>query len=121
MSRRAAAGLFAAAALALAPGAAGSPVRLSLTPSIVHRGGTVAIRGNADGCPKGDAVSVLSRAFVHTHEFAGVSAVLAKVRAGGVFRASTVIPPGRRPGRYVVTARCGGGNLGVNAHLTVRR
>jgi hypothetical protein len=43
------------------------------------------------------------------------------VRAGGVFRASTVIPRMRKPGRYVVTARCGGGNLGITAHLTVRR
>ncbi len=79
------------------------------------------IRGNADGCPRGNTVLVLSRAFVHTHEFAGVSAVLAKVRAGGGFRATTVIPRTRRPGRYVVTARCGGGNLGVAVHLTIRR
>ena len=112
---------LAAAAFALAPGAAGSAVHLSLTPSIVRPGGTVHIRGNADGCHRGNTVFVLSRAFVHTHEFAGVSAVLAKVRAGGAFRATTVIPRTRRPGRYNVTARCGGGNLGVLAHLTVRR
>jgi hypothetical protein len=121
MSRRAVAGLFAAVVLAVAPGASGSLVALALTPSIVHRGGTVHIHGNADGCAKGNTVFVLSRAFVHTHEFAGVSAVLAKVRAGGVFRASTVIPRTRRLGRYAVTARCGGGNLGITAHLTVRR
>jgi hypothetical protein len=121
VSRRAAALVAAAVALAVAPGAAGSSVRLSLTPSLVHRGGTVVIRGNADGCPRGDTVSVLSRAFVHTHEFAGVFAVLAKVRAGGVFRAATVVPRTRRPGRYNVTARCGGGNLGILVHLTVRR
>ena len=121
MSRLAVAGLFAAVALAVAPGASGSTVALALTPSIVHRGGTVHIHGNADGCGKGATVFVLSRAFVHTHEFAGVSAVLAKVRAGGVFRASTVIPRTRRPGRYNVTARCGGGNLGVLVRLTVRR
>lgn len=92
-----------------------------MSPSIVHRGGTVRIHGNVDGCPRGDAVFVLSRAFVHTHEFAGVSAVYAKVGAGGVFRATTVIPRTRRPGRYTVTARCGGGNLGIAVHLTVRR
>jgi hypothetical protein len=96
-------------------------VALSLTPSVVHRGGTVRIHGNADGCRRGNTVSVLSRAFVHTHEFAGVSAVYARVRAGGVFRATTVIPRTRRPGRYAVTARCGGGNLGVLVHVTVRR
>jgi hypothetical protein len=109
------------AALGAAAGASGSVARLTITPGIVHRGGTVHIRGNADGCPRGDTVFVLSRAFVHTHEFAGVSAVLARVRAGGAFRATTVIPRTRRPGRYNVTARCGGGNLGVLVHLTVRR
>ena len=121
MRSRAVAASLAAVALAWAPGAAASLVALSLSPSIVHRGGTVVIRGNADGCGKGSTVFVLSRAFVHTHEFAGVSAVLAKVRAGGVFRATTVIPRTRRPGRYTVTARCGGGNLGITSHLTVRR
>lgn len=121
MIRRAVAASFAAVALAVAPVASGSLVALALTPSVVHRGGTVHIKGNADGCPKGDTVFVLSRAFVHTHEFAGVSAVLARVRAGGAFRATTVIPRTRKPGRYTVTARCGGGNLGIAAHLTVRR
>jgi len=80
----------------------------------------VTIRGNADGCPVGDTVSVLSRAFAPTHEFAGVPAVLARVRSGGVFRATTRIPRTRRHGSYVVTARCGGGNLGVARHLVVR-
>jgi hypothetical protein len=108
-------------ALAAATVAAASTPWLALSPAIVHRGGTVHVRGNADGCARGNTVFVISRAFVHTHEFAGVSAVLARVRAGGAFRATTVIPRTRRPGRYAVTARCGGGNLGVLVHLTVRR
>jgi hypothetical protein len=102
-------------------GAAGLVVRLTVSPAIVHRGGTVHIRGNADGCARGDTVFVISRAFSRAHEFAGVPAVLARVRSGGAFRATTVIPRRRRPGRYGVTARCGGGNLGVLAHVTVRR
>ena len=110
-----------ALAAAAAAGAAGSAVHLTISPAVVARGGTVHIRGNADGCSRGNTVFVISRAFVHTHEFAGVSAVLARVRAGGAFRATTVIPRTRRPGRYNVTARCGGGNLGVLVHLTVRR
>jgi hypothetical protein len=119
--RAAVAPALATAAIAFAPAAAGSVAHLSLSPSIVRPGGAVHIRGNAAGCGRGATVFVLSRAFVHTHEFAGVSAVLAKVRAGGAFRATTVIPRTRRPGRYNVTARCGGGNLGVLVHLTVRR
>jgi hypothetical protein len=107
--------------LAAAAGASGSGARLTISPASVARGGVVHIRGNVDGCSTGNTVFVISRAFVHTHEFAGVSAVLARVRAGGAFRATTVIPRARRPGRYNVTARCGGGNLGVLVHLTVRR
>jgi hypothetical protein len=109
------------AALAGTARARSTLTSLSLSPAIVHRGGTVHIRGNADGCRVGNTVFVISRAFVHTHEFAGVSAVLARVRTGGAFRATTVIPRTRRPGRYNVSARCGGGNLGVLVHLTVRR
>jgi hypothetical protein len=81
----------------------------------------VAIKGSAGDCRVGNTVSILSRAFVHTHEFAGVPAVLARVRAGGSFRAKTTIPRTRLRDRYVVTARCGGGNLGVTAHLRVIR
>ncbi len=107
-------------ALAAAADAAGSTPHLTISPAVVARGGTVHIRGNADGCSRGNTVFVISRAFVHTHDFAGVSAVLAR-RAGGAFRATTVIPRTRRPGQYTVTARCGGGNLGVLVRLTVRR
>jgi hypothetical protein len=102
-----------------APAVAARP-SLFVSPTTVKRGGTVQIRGNADGCPVGDTVFVLSRAFARTHAFAGVPAVLARVRRGGGFRATTTIPRRRRPARYGVTARCGGGNLGVLAHLTVR-
>jgi hypothetical protein len=111
----------AVAAATAAGGAAAAAVHLTISPAIVHRGGTIHISGNAGGCGVGSTVFVISRAFVHTHEFAGVSAVLARVRVGGAFRATTVIPRGRRPARYNVTARCGGGNLGVLVHVTVRR
>jgi hypothetical protein len=103
----------------VAPAVAARP-SLVVLPATVERGGTVLIRGNADGCRTGNTVFVLSRAFPRTHEFAGVPVVLARVRRGGVFRATTTIPRRRRPGRYGVTARCGGGNLGVLAHMTVR-
>jgi len=98
-----------------------APISLSVSPTTVHAGQMVKIKGSADGCRVGNTVYILSRAFVHTHEFAGVPAVLAKVRAGGSFRATTTIPRSRKAARYVVTARCGGGNLGVTAHLRVIR
>jgi hypothetical protein len=100
--------------------ATASAPSLTLTPSSVKRGHTVLVKGSADGCTAGSTVFILSRAFVHTHDFAGVPAVLARVRYGGSFRVTTRIPATKRPGRYSVTARCGGGNLGVLKHLTVR-
>jgi hypothetical protein len=109
--------------MAVAGGAvAGSTApSLVLTPSKVHRGDTVLISGSAGSCPVGDTVVVISRALSRTHEFAGVPAVWATVREGGRFRVRTRIPPTKPTGRYSVTARCGGGNLGVLARLTVLR
>ena len=101
-----------AAAIGLAPS-------LSVAPATVKRGHLVTIRGSADGCPAGDRVTLISRAFRHAHDFAGLPAVFATVRAGGAFRTTTRIPLGKKPGRYAVTARCGGGNLGVSARLKV--
>jgi len=92
---------------------------LAVAPSTVRAGGSVTISGSAADCPVGDTVTVLSHAFVHTHDFAGVPAVLTPVRTGGSFRTTTTIPNSRKAGRYIVTARCGGGNLGVAAYVTV--
>jgi hypothetical protein len=104
--------LAAAATLAVTPS-------LSVAPATVERGHLVTIKGSADGCPAGDRVTLISRAFRHTHDFAGLPAVFATVRADGAFRTTTRIPPTKRPGRYAITARCGGGNLGVSARLRV--
>jgi hypothetical protein len=100
-----------------------SPVAASLavTPSTVRRGRSVLLRGAAGGCPSGDTVAVLSRAFAGARSFAGVPAVFARVGVDGRFSARARVPLTRRPGAYVLTARCGGGNLGVSAHLHVTR
>ena len=110
-----------AAAFSIAAMATAAVPSLTLIPSSVKRGHTVLIKGSADGCAVGNTVFIISKAFVHAHDFAGLPAVLAKVKYGGSFRATTRIPAAKRPGRYGVTARCGGGNLGVLKHLTVRR
>jgi hypothetical protein len=109
--------LVAAGCLATFAGAA--PPSLTVVPPTVRRGHTVVVKGSADGCAVGNAVTLISRAFVHTHDFAGLPAVFAKVRSGGLFKATTRIPATKKPRRYVITARCGGGNLGVTAHLRV--
>jgi hypothetical protein len=64
---------------------------------------------------------VVSRAFSHKSMFAGVPAISAEVRRKHKYSTRTRIPLRRRPGRYKITARCGGGNLGVTAHLRVLR
>ena len=68
-----------------------------------------------------EAVSRSATTLDEVAQAAGVSAVLARVKYGGSFRVTTRIPATKRPGRYGVTARCAGGNLGVLKHLTVRR
>ena len=112
---------LATAALALALPAAAAARRRSRWRRIPSPAATsCCVTGSAGDCPAGDAVTILSHAFVHTHDFAGVPAVYARVRAGGAFHVSTRIPATRKPGAYTVTARCGGGNLGVLKHLRVR-
>jgi hypothetical protein len=114
----AAAGLLAAPAAR--PPTAPAPA-LALEPSAVERGHVVVVTGSAGDCPTGDGVAILSRAFVHRHDFAGVPAVYARVHPSGLFRVATRIPRTKAAARYTVTARCGGGNLGVVKHLRVRR
>jgi hypothetical protein len=116
--RVAAAGVAAAGALAAAAGAT-TAVFLHAGPNPVHRGHRVIIRGNAAPCPTGSAVTLISRAFAHTHDFAGQPAVFALVRAGGKFGVRPRIPSTKAPGAYSVSARCGGGNLGVSATIHV--
>ena len=100
--------------------AATPPQSLHVTPAIVRRGGHVTVYGYADGCPRGDTVTVLSRAFAGPG-FAGIGGAGGPVRAGGAFSVRVTIARGAAPGRYVVTARCGGGTLAVSAHVVVRR
>jgi hypothetical protein len=89
------------------------------TPDSVLAGGTVRVGGLAGGCPTGDRVTLISRAFPHTHDFAGQPAVFTNVRPDDTYAAFVTIPSGRAAKRYAITARCGGGNFGVTAHLRV--
>jgi hypothetical protein len=95
-------------------------VALAVRPRAVRRGGSVVVSGVAGGCTAGDRVTVISRAFAAAHTFAGAPAVFAQVGSAGRFSTMTRIPATRRPGIYILTARCGGGNLGVSARLTVK-
>jgi len=95
--------------------------RIALSPGTVHRGDAVRVHGTIGGCAVGDQVALISRAFGHQHEFAGIPAVYAQVKHGGVYSISTSVPKRLKPGRYSVSGRCGGGNLGVTVTLVVLR
>jgi hypothetical protein len=99
--------------------AGGSTIHLS--PSTVVRGHYVRVYGAVPGCPRGDELSLLSGAFVHTHDFAGVPAVNVTVGRGGAYSVRTRIPASKALGRYSVSGRCGGGNIGTFATLRVVR
>jgi hypothetical protein len=92
---------------------------INATPRSVGAGQRVRISGLAGGCAKGNRVTLLSRAFPHTHDFAGLPAVFTKVRADDTYAVRVRIPSTRQATRYAITARCGGGNFGVTAHLRV--
>ena len=117
---RALGGVAALVALLAVSAASAAPPSISVVPATVHRGHTVVVKGSVDGgCSVGDAVTLISKAFVHTHDFAGLPAVFAKVKYGGKFKVTTKIPATKKPKTYTITGRCGGGNLGVAAHLKV--
>jgi len=106
------------ALFAVAPSLSATRPSLHVTPGVVAPGAQIHVTGNAHGCLRGDVVSVLSRAFPG-HGFAGLGVISARVRAGGAFSATGRVRRKAPPRRYTVTARCGGGNLGVTAHLRV--
>jgi hypothetical protein len=113
------AGLIACAAFAC-PAIASGP-SIAATPNPVHRGHLVRVHGRVPGCPRGDQVTLISRAFSRRHEFAGVPAVFARVGVHHAYSLQTRIPARRTPGSYSVSGRCGGGNLGVSVTLHVLR
>jgi hypothetical protein len=105
--------------LALPAGAVAVGPSIHVSPTTVNAGQHVRVYGRAGGCPAGDQVTLISRAFRHTHDFAGLPAVFTKVGAGDHYTVRVRIPSSRH-GRYAITARCGGANFGVTAHLRVR-
>jgi hypothetical protein len=89
--------------------------RLSVHPTSVARGGKVTVSGR--GCRAGDVVYLISSPFVG-HAFVSHS-VATRAHANGTFSRSVRIRTFIRAGRYLITARCGGGNLGISAPLRV--
>lgn len=100
-----------------APAAAAAPT-LHVNPHTVAAGGSVQVSGTCEANTTGFAISP---AFVHdaSHDFAGVGAAPFSTNAGGAFSVTAQVAASTAPGTYSVTARCGGGNLGIMVALTV--
>ena len=101
--------------LVLAGTVAAATPRLTVQPARVARGGLVTVSGR--GCRAGDLVYLISAAFVG-HAFVPHS-VATRARSSGAFSRLVRIRTSIRAGRYLITARCGGGNLGIAAALRV--
>jgi hypothetical protein len=100
-----------------------APSTLLVSPPSVTAGDTVTVSGSlppAPGSSCATGVTLLSRAFVGTHEFADVPAIGAAVKADGTFTVTTRIPRSKAAGTYDITGRCGGGNIGASATLVIR-
>ena len=117
--RRTSTAFLAVAALGLLPGQAFAQATMQVNPKSQHAGKRVRVFGSAGGCVPGDTVTLISRAFPATHEFAGVPAVFTPVRPSGNYSRRVRIPKSKTPKRYRITARCGGGNLGVLRRVRV--
>ena len=102
-------------ALVLTGTVAAATPRLSVHPASVASGGTVTVSGT--GCRAGDLVYLISPPFVG-HAFVPHS-VATRAHSNGSFSRSVHIRTSIRAGRYLITARCGGGNIGVSARLRV--
>ncbi|TML66627.1 MAG: hypothetical protein E6G14_14670 [Actinobacteria bacterium] len=97
---------------------------LNVSPSSAAVGGQVTISGDVrvngqPGCTVPGQAMLISEAFNGLGEFAGVGAVTAPVDASGNFTTTVTLPATTMPGTYEISGRCGGGNLGVTASLTV--
>ncbi len=106
---------IAVVALVLAGTLAAATPRLRVQPTSIARGGTVTVSGR--GCRASDLVYLISPPFIG-HAFVAHS-IATRARSNGSFSRSVHIRTSIRAGRYLITARCGGGNLGVSARLRV--
>ena len=107
-----------AALLALSAGSAGAArVHLVAQPSQVAPGGVVHVSATSSPCLNHDQVTLISAAFPG-HAY-GIGAVNGRAGRHGAFSVKARIRAVLTAGRYHVSVRCGGGNLGVLAYFRV--
>jgi hypothetical protein len=94
---------------------------VSVSPSMVSRGATVTISGvvpttGAEACAPSDPVTVISSAALFPGDGFGPNATR---DASGNFSVVYRVPSTTPATTYVITLRCGGGNVGVSTDLIV--
>jgi hypothetical protein len=107
--------LAAVAALTLTWSTSASAATINVSPSTVAVGGQVTVSGDVlangqPGCEVPGDVTLSSPAFQD---------LTAPADSSGNFSVTATLPATTGPGTYEITGRCGGGNLGVSATLTV--
>jgi len=110
------AGLVAAATPVAAAGST-----ISVSPSTVAAGGTVTISGSipttgTGSCPAGDGATLTSTEALFPQGGFGPTAPRSST---GTFSVTYTVPTSSPAGSYSIGMRCGGGNVGVTATLTV--
>jgi hypothetical protein len=108
-----------AALLAGAAVASAASPTIHASPSTIKRGHVLHVFGGVPGCQ--GSVTLLSKAFLRIHSFAGVSARFAALHGTArTYSIHVTVPKQRHPGAYTITGRCGGGNIGVvrTIHVT---
>lgn len=105
-------GAFAGPAFAVTNGSIG------VSPSTVPPGGVVRISGSVSvqNCPSSDAATITGEAALFPPDGFGPNAAR---DSNGDFAVDYTVPVSTPPGTYDVGVRCGGGNVGVSAALTV--
>jgi hypothetical protein len=102
--------------LAAAVPASAATATLHVSPTVAHRGSVITFTGS--GCLPGDTVILLSRLFPG-HAY-GVGAITTRAGANRRFLRRFRIRMTTPLRRYGITARCGGGNLGLVVYVRVR-
>jgi hypothetical protein len=97
---------------------------ITASPASVGMGGQVTLSGDVlvngtPACEVPGVVTLISPAFDGLGDFGGVGAVTADADAGGGFTTTVTLPGTTAPGTYSISGRCGGGDLGVTASLSV--
>ena len=110
--------------IVVAAAAPASAKTVAVSPTSVQTSGTVTVSGDVlvngtRACAAGDDVTLISNAFAGFSEFAGEGALVLPVDATGHFTSTVTLKPSVAAGTYTIIGRCGGGNLGVSATLTV--